>query len=321
VSKPYPIEFQRNAVQAARNREPGVSLKKVASDFGIHPAALSKELRLVDSRIIWHFWDSGIESAPEAVRTCLKSWSRLNPSWDQRILDDRSLYRWLDPSELLPVSRYPSVQKRSNHIRLMLLIKYGGIWVDADVYCHEPLDNWLPGKSFNGLFFFKKADHVPIASWLISNIRPHESLGFLEKWEEKYRDYFLENSFRTGPLATKISRLLERSLSRLTGTNGTNGAKVAAKFWLSRFTKKFLRITPYFVFHYLWAETVSSTENFRFLNSNLSTTYRRMEELKNSDPAGWENFSSEVLQDRGVFVTKVKYRKLIGVAKQGLEEG
>jgi len=44
----YPMEFRRDVVQVARNREPGVSLEKIAADFGIHPITLSNWLKRAD---------------------------------------------------------------------------------------------------------------------------------------------------------------------------------------------------------------------------------------------------------------------------------
>ena len=44
----YPIEFRRDVVQVARNREAGVSLEKIAADFGIHPITLSTWLKRAD---------------------------------------------------------------------------------------------------------------------------------------------------------------------------------------------------------------------------------------------------------------------------------
>jgi transposase-like protein len=44
----YPMEFRRDVVHVARNREPGVSLEKIAADFGIHPITLSTWLKKAD---------------------------------------------------------------------------------------------------------------------------------------------------------------------------------------------------------------------------------------------------------------------------------
>ena len=44
----YPMEFRRDVVQVARNRDPGVSLERIARDFGIHPISLSNRLKRAD---------------------------------------------------------------------------------------------------------------------------------------------------------------------------------------------------------------------------------------------------------------------------------
>ena len=48
MAKPYPQEFRDDVVRVARNREPGVTLEQIATDFGIHPMTLSKWLRRAD---------------------------------------------------------------------------------------------------------------------------------------------------------------------------------------------------------------------------------------------------------------------------------
>jgi transposase len=45
MPKRYPMEFRRDVVQVARNREPGVSLEKIGTDFRIHPVTLSTWLK------------------------------------------------------------------------------------------------------------------------------------------------------------------------------------------------------------------------------------------------------------------------------------
>lgn len=48
MPKPYPREFREDVVRVARNREPGVTIEQVASDFGVHPMTLQKWLRQAD---------------------------------------------------------------------------------------------------------------------------------------------------------------------------------------------------------------------------------------------------------------------------------
>ncbi|MEU7766860.1 IS3 family transposase [Nocardia sp. NPDC049190] len=48
MPKPYPQEFRDDVVRVAHNREDGVTLEQVATDFGVHPVTLSKWIRRAD---------------------------------------------------------------------------------------------------------------------------------------------------------------------------------------------------------------------------------------------------------------------------------
>lgn len=48
MSKPYPSEFRDDVVRVARGREPGVTIERIARDFGVHPMTLTKWLRRAD---------------------------------------------------------------------------------------------------------------------------------------------------------------------------------------------------------------------------------------------------------------------------------
>jgi transposase len=48
VPKPYPREFRDDVVNVARNREPGVTIKQIASDFGIAESCLRNWMHQAD---------------------------------------------------------------------------------------------------------------------------------------------------------------------------------------------------------------------------------------------------------------------------------
>lgn len=48
MARPYPREFRDDVVRVARNREDGVTIEQVATDFGVHPMTLHKWLRQAD---------------------------------------------------------------------------------------------------------------------------------------------------------------------------------------------------------------------------------------------------------------------------------
>ena len=48
MPKPYPREFREDVVRVARERDPGVTLERIATDFGVHPMTLSGWMRQAD---------------------------------------------------------------------------------------------------------------------------------------------------------------------------------------------------------------------------------------------------------------------------------
>jgi hypothetical protein len=51
----------------------------------------------------------------------------------------------------------------------LLLHEYGGVWVDATLFCNVPLDSWLPAQITQGFFAFAKpAPDRLLSSWFIA---------------------------------------------------------------------------------------------------------------------------------------------------------
>jgi transposase len=60
VPKPFPKEFREDVIRVARNREPGQSLKRIATDFGIAESCLRNWLRQADV-------EDGLKPGPTAA--------------------------------------------------------------------------------------------------------------------------------------------------------------------------------------------------------------------------------------------------------------
>ena len=48
VPRPFPKEFRDDVIRVARNREPGVTIKQVATDFGVSESCLANWLATAD---------------------------------------------------------------------------------------------------------------------------------------------------------------------------------------------------------------------------------------------------------------------------------
>jgi len=108
-------------------------------------------------RQVWMFWEQGVEAAPEIVRECLAAWPRMNPGWEVRVLDGESARR-AAPRFAKLAKRCPlaTPTKRSELLRLELLVRYGGVWADATLLPLRPLDDWLHDwQRPSGFFCFR----------------------------------------------------------------------------------------------------------------------------------------------------------------------
>lgn len=119
-------------------------------------------------RVIWTCWFQGRNNAPFLVRQCIDSWERRNPGWEVRCLDQHSILSYAAGlSEFDLADRKVTAASLSDIARIALLHEYGGVWVDATLYCNRPLDDWLPACMDEGFFAFERPDR-PLASWFLA---------------------------------------------------------------------------------------------------------------------------------------------------------
>jgi len=91
---------------------------------------------------IWTFWDGEV---PDVVEKCIDSWRKYNPTYSIVVLNKENLSNYLEPQEIEILNQpifNDSVQRFSDVVRLLILSKYGGFWIDASIICHTSFD-WI----------------------------------------------------------------------------------------------------------------------------------------------------------------------------------
>ena len=135
-------------------------------------------------KIIWIYWQQGEAEAPFVVRRCIARWRQMNPGWEVRVLDAQNVSEHLDMSDYhdgLPPRFF------ANLLRMRLMRTHGGVWTDATVYCHRPLDDWLAPLLVTGFFVFRSPGAGRwFASWFLVSERDH-LLPTL--WEQGYAPF------------------------------------------------------------------------------------------------------------------------------------
>ena len=140
------------------------------------------------------------------------------------------------------------LQKQSNLIRLQLLAEYGGVWADATTLCMRPLDDWIDDCVASGFFaFYKPARERIMANWFMACSK---ECPLVIKLREDYASFFMKNSFNVN---SKFKQSIVKRLSSILNRN-----EKTTKYWFSPVVTKFLKVYPYFIFHYMFQRLVST---------------------------------------------------------------
>ena len=90
-------------------------------------------------KIVWWSWLQGLDNAPDVVKACLRSLQENLPKdYEIRVIDEHNWKEWVTLPQYIvdkrSAGRIPAALF-SDLLRLELLIKYGGTWIDATVLC------------------------------------------------------------------------------------------------------------------------------------------------------------------------------------------
>lgn len=149
----------------------------------------------VNSNYIWLYWENKENcKKPDYLNLCWKTIQKHCKNHRLHLLNENTIYNYL-PNLRKDLLVKCSIPQKADYIRLALLSKYGGIWLDSDVIVFKPLTelflvlkqydfigfgchfsncniktkgypnpaNWVIGSKKNGLLMsncLKKADYI-----------------------------------------------------------------------------------------------------------------------------------------------------------------
>lgn len=135
--------------------------------------------------IVWFCWLQGLESAPPIVKACYASLKRNISGKELRIIDESNRKDYVQLPEFIEQRREKGQippAMFADLLRLELLIKYGGTWIDSTVFCSGPdyPHEFLDADLF--FFQFAKPDvkrYSGISNWFITASSQHPFLKTL----------------------------------------------------------------------------------------------------------------------------------------------
>lgn len=104
--------------------------------------------------LIWQYWHQGIENAPKVIQKCLASVKRIENDKTINVLTFDTIKNFVE----LPQKYYDLVNSKkmpialfSDILRVYLLEKYGGTWIDSTIYLSDKIPNDILKSDFFGL--------------------------------------------------------------------------------------------------------------------------------------------------------------------------
>ena len=96
-------------------------------------------------RTFHHIW-LGPDPLPHEHGPWIKSWKRHHPDWEFRLWTEDDLPE--DPIRPEVLERLRAPVERADILRLEILYRHGGVYVDTDVECLRPIDDVLGDEDF-----------------------------------------------------------------------------------------------------------------------------------------------------------------------------
>lgn len=201
---------------------------------------------------IFTCWLQGVNNAPFIVQSCINSMIEKNPGNIVAVYDNEKMMETFRAEGVDWLVEYLSPQVKTDILRLLLLRKYGGIWLDATVYCRQSLSTWHRENSIlqSNFFAFKSPgrDRI-IANWYLfankqSCIVEKLAKNFVRYWIKKRTHrviYQQKKDFYYWPIQIALSR--------------------CPWVWALNPIKSVLPVYPYFIFHYMFEKNIRFDRN------------------------------------------------------------
>jgi len=155
-----------------------------------------------ETKTIWICWMQGEENAPTIVKKCIQSIRQHAGIYEVKIITQNNISTFFKTPEFIEKAlqeKRMSLTFFSDYIRLALLTKYGGIWIDATVLLTDDIPNKIAEVPF---FFFQnppQSTHSPLmgSSWFLVSKANNPILEQVKYLVEEYwkRERYLCNYY------------------------------------------------------------------------------------------------------------------------------
>lgn len=161
-----------------------------------------------ENKTVWFCWLQGLENAPELVQACYDYMCKNLKDYRIIVVTENNFRQYTDiPTFIIDKWKKKIITNThfSDILRVELLTKNGGIWIDSTVLCTSNLPNYVSGSDFFVFSAEYRNDETSmLSSWFIKSGKNHPILLAAREMLHKYWannnkliHYFLFHMFMT----------------------------------------------------------------------------------------------------------------------------
>lgn len=157
---------------------------------------------------IWFCWLQGIENAPMLVKSCYESLKKHLVDYEIIVITADNLNNYIELPDYI-INKWKRGIISNTHfsdvLRLSLLAKWGGTWIDSTVLCTGVMPKYIEDSDF--FVFsneFRNDKSIRLSSWFIHSVANHQIISqtrelLYKYWEKENKlcHYFLMHMFMT----------------------------------------------------------------------------------------------------------------------------
>lgn len=147
---------------------------------------------------IWVCWWQGIDAAPDLVKRCVRSIRDNAGTHPVHLLDKNNYTEFLEVPEYIlkkVTDGQMNLAHFADYIRVSLLAKYGGLWLDSTIFVSKP----VPDSIFYQEIFTPKSQpvlnplYIPNGRWATFCIGGRKNAVLFDFLSAAYEEYWLNN--------------------------------------------------------------------------------------------------------------------------------
>ena len=125
-------------------------------------------------KIIWWCWLQGEEKAPALCKANLAALRKNYPDYDIRVVTSDNIAQYVEmPAFIEEKFRNEEMQAAhySDILRILLLIEYGGVWIDSTVFSSKRATDILEEPFFVYQNWMKENKAIVCSNWMIVSVK------------------------------------------------------------------------------------------------------------------------------------------------------